>query len=157
MTRGQKLLVGDAILGGGAIFLGLVVASEAIHDLETNASLFGPALSPALIAFGLCAIGAVLLRQAFRVAGESEQVQYDLIPVTVICAGLLLQMALMTLVGWIPSAALVFTAAAFAFGSRQVLRDAVIGLGVGVITFVLFTYMLDIRLPLGSLVEMVTQ
>jgi len=156
MIHGKKVQVGDVILGISAIFLGLVVAFEAIRDLETHASFFGPALFPGLIAFGLCAVGGVFLRQAFKPIEAPEQVQYDLVPMAIVCAVLVMQMVLISLIGWILSAALLFSGTAYAFGSRAPLRDGAIGLGLGATTFLIFSYLLDLRLPLGSLFEMIS-
>ena len=64
-----------------------------------------------------------------------------------IAAGLLLNAALINLVGFVLSSALLFTLAAHGFGSRRPLRDALIGLGLVLPVFWLFTRALGLNLP----------
>jgi putative tricarboxylic transport membrane protein len=66
-------------------------------------------------------------------------------------AALVVHLLLMLLVGYVLAAAALFWGAAFALGSRRWLRDAAIGVLVGVVLYVAFTRGLGLRLPEGAI------
>jgi putative tricarboxylic transport membrane protein len=65
MTTGRNLRLGEAALGGGVLALGLFIAFETTRGVGPTNAVVGPALFPYLIAAGLIAVGASLLREAF--------------------------------------------------------------------------------------------
>jgi putative tricarboxylic transport membrane protein len=69
----------------------------------------------------------------------------------VILAGLLASPLLMAPLGFIPTAAVIFTATAYGLGSRKTLRDAIIGIALSTIAFLIFSFGLNLNLPTGSL------
>jgi putative tricarboxylic transport membrane protein len=75
----------------------------------------------------------------------------DLAPMAWIAVGLVIAVLALERIGFTLTAALVFTLTARAFGSRRLLRDAVIGLGLGLATFFLFARGLGVSLPGGPL------
>ena len=58
---------------------------------------------------------------------------------------------LMESAGFILASTLLFAGTAFAFGSRQFLRDAAIGVVLSSLSYLLFSEWLGIRLPAGIL------
>lgn len=155
MTTGRSLRVGEAVLGGGVLALGLFVGVEtALIEVAASQATVGPRLFPFLVAAGLIIVGGLVLREAFfgHIAHE-RGFELDWPAVALISAGLLAQIFLLEIIGWIPAAAIVFVAAARAFGSRRPLIDAALGLALASLAFFLFNYGLGLDLPLGTLVE----
>ena len=156
MTTVRTLRLSEAILGGGVLALGLFVAIETARlEVAPSNAAIGPTMFPFIVGGGLIVIGALLLREALfgHVAHERKGVELDWIPVVLVSAGLLLQMFLVETLGWILSTTLLFLAVARAFGSRRILLDLAIGLGLAVLTYGVFNYGLDLSLPQGSLFE----
>jgi putative tricarboxylic transport membrane protein len=160
MTTARSLRVGEAVLGGGVLALGLFIAFETaqIEVAPTHAAI-GPTLFPYLIATGLIVIGALVLREAFfgHVAHERGGFELDWLAVALVSAGLIVQMLLLETVGWIPATTLLFVAVTRAFGSRRLLTDAAIGLALASLAFVVFNYGLGLDLPVGTALEQVLE
>ena len=70
-----------------------------------------------------------------------------------IAAACLAQAVLMPLVGFVPTAAAVFTTGAYALGSTRVLRNAAIGVAVAGVLALLFGAGLHVPLPMGAWVR----
>jgi putative tricarboxylic transport membrane protein len=155
MTTGRALRLGEAVLGGGVLALGLFVAIETTQlRVGPSHATVGPTLFPFLVAGGLLLIGALVLYQAFfgHVAHEGG-FQLDFGAVGIISAGLVAQMLLLERLGWIPASTLLFAVVARAFGSRRVLVDVAIGVALTALAFVVFNWGLGLSLPVGSLLE----
>jgi putative tricarboxylic transport membrane protein len=155
MTTGRSLRVGEAVLGAGVLGLGLFVAVEtALLKVGASHATIGPRLFPALIATGLIVVGLFVLREAvFGHIAHERGFELDWLAVVLVSAGLLCQMFLLEWIGWIPATALLFVAGARAFGSRRLMLDALIGLVLASIAFLVFNYGLGLSLPLGTLIE----
>ncbi|MCG5239485.1 tripartite tricarboxylate transporter TctB family protein [Azospirillum doebereinerae] len=154
MTTGRSLRVGEALLGGGLLALGILIAVETMLTPSTGRSVVGPALFPYLVAGGLVLVALSLLREA--VAGPvAHQGGFELdgAAVAFVAGGLVAQFLLIEFLGWIPSATLLFVAVARAFGSRRLALNALLGLALAGGTFLVFNYGLDLNLPSGSVVE----
>lgn len=155
MTTGRGLRVGEAVLGGGVLALGLFVGVEtALIEVAPSQAAVGPRLFPFLVATGLVVVGLLVLREAFfgQVAHE-RGFELDWPAVALISAGLLVQMFLLETLGWIPATAILFVAAARAFGSRRLPVDAALGVALASLAFFIFNYGLGLDLPLGTLIE----
>jgi putative tricarboxylic transport membrane protein len=156
MTTTRSLRVGEAILGGGVLALGLFIGVETARlEVAPSHAAIGPTLFPFLIAGGLIIIGALVLREAFfgHVAHERGGFELDWLALALVSAGLIVQMLLLEMVGWIPATTILFAAVARAFGSRRLLLDAVIGLVLASLAFVVFNYGLGLDLPVGTVLE----
>jgi len=155
MTTGRSLRIGEAVLGGGVLALGLFVAVEtSMLEVAPTHATVGPRLFPFLVAAGLIVVGALVLREAFfgHVAHE-RGFELDWPPVALVSAGLIAQLLLLESLGWILATTLLFVAVARAFGSRRLLLDAVIGVVLASLAFGVFNYGLGLSLPKGTLVE----
>jgi putative tricarboxylic transport membrane protein len=155
MTTGRSLRVGEAVLGGGVLALGLFIGIEtALIEVAPSQATVGPRLFPFLVATGLVVVGLLVLREAFfgHVAHE-RGFELDWLAVALISAGLLVQMFLLETIGWIPATTILFVAVTRAFGSRRLLIDAAIGVVLASLAFVIFNYGLGLDLPLGTLIE----
>jgi putative tricarboxylic transport membrane protein len=144
----------DAGLGAAAIVLGIVVAAVARGFPGGSAyDVLGPRLLPYIIAVGLVLTGLPILIGALRRSTRKEEPEpWDALPVILIALGLVVPILLITTIGWIPVASIVFAIGARAFGSRTTLLDLAIGLAFGTVTFLLFNHGLGLHLPLGSLI-----
>lgn len=157
MTTGRSLRIGESVLGGGVLALGLFVAVEtALLDVGPSHAAVGPRLFPFLIAAGLIVVGGALLREALfgHIAHEGGW-ELDWAAVGLVSVGLIIEMLLIDWAGWIIAATLLFMFAARAFMSRRLAIDAIIGVVLTSLTFVIFSYGLDLTLPSGELLELI--
>jgi putative tricarboxylic transport membrane protein len=144
----------EAALGAFAVLLGAYVAIDAsgYHDGSTYDGL-GPSLLPYIIAAGLTLTGLPILIGALVSRGRAEAVeQIDWVPIALITLGLIVPIAFIRLLGWIPVIAVVFALGARAFGSRRTVLDLSLGAAFGIATFVIFNYGLGLHLPSGPII-----
>jgi putative tricarboxylic transport membrane protein len=155
MTTGVGLRIGEAVLGGVVLGLGLFIAIEtSLLEVAPSNAAIGPRLFPSLIAFGLLAVGVGVLWQAFfgHIAHE-RGFELDWRAVALVSAGLLLQMFLVESLGWIIATALLFITTSLAFAERRFVITVLIGLALSGLTFVIFNYGLGLTLPIGTAIE----
>jgi putative tricarboxylic transport membrane protein len=155
MTTGRSLRIGEAVLGGAVLALGLFVAVETsmLKVAPTHATV-GPRLFPFLVAAGLVVVGALVLHQAlFGHIAHERGFELDWVAVALVSAGLVAQLLLLETVGWVLATTLLFVAVARAFGSRRLAVDAAIGVVLASLAFAVFNYGLGLSLPTGTLVE----
>jgi putative tricarboxylic transport membrane protein len=155
MTTGRSLRIGEAVLGGAVLALGLFVAVETsmLKVASTHATV-GPRLFPFLVAAGLVVVGALVLYQAlFGHVAHERGFELDWVAVALVSAGLVAQLLLLETVGWVLATTLLFVAVARAFGSRRLAVDAAIGVVLASLAFAVFNYGLGLSLPTGTLVE----
>jgi putative tricarboxylic transport membrane protein len=149
--RGLRL--GEAILAGFVLLLGLFVAVEtATLRAGPGYAAIGPKLFPWLVAAGLLLVGAALLYEA-RAGAVAQPVGFelDLPPALAVTIGLVLQMVLMKPAGFVIATAVMFVAVTYAFGSRRFALNAAVGLVLCLATYVAFTRGLGLVLPAGVL------
>ncbi|MBP2314923.1 tripartite tricarboxylate transporter TctB family protein [Azospirillum soli] len=155
MTTGRSLRIGEAVLGGGLVALGGLIAFETFITPTVGRSVVGPALFPYLIAGGLTLVGLAILREAFAGAiAHAEGLEMDGMAVFLVAAGLVVEFLVLEFLGWIPAATLLFMAVSRAFGSRRLWVDALFGLALAGLTFVVFNYGLGLNLPAGSILDL---
>ena len=155
MTSGWGLRIGEAVLGGVVLGLGLFIATEtSLMEVAASNAAIGPRLFPFLVAAGLLAVGAAVLWQAFfgHIAHE-RGFELDWLAVALVSAGLLMQMFLVESLGWIIATTLLFLAATLAFRERRVLISIAIGLVLTCLTYWVFNYGLGLSLPIGTTIE----
>jgi len=153
VTTGRGLRWGEAVLALAVLLLGLFLTVEtAALRTGPGYSAIGPKLFPWLVAAGLVLVGLALLREARSGAVEHPTgFELDAPPLLLVTAGLVAQMLLMQLAGFVLASTLLFVAVARAFGSRRLVRDAAIGLALCAVVHVAFTRGLGLHLPLGVL------
>lgn len=149
----------EVMVAVGVVAMGIVILIETRDIRVPRAfSSVGPRVVPYVIGWGLVIIGAwyaidVVRGRPAAPSADSEDADPTLPADWAVLGGLGLALAiyaaLMEPAGFILASALLFTMAAFAMGSRKLVRDAVIGLAVSVITFLVFSEWLGIRLPPG--------
>jgi putative tricarboxylic transport membrane protein len=157
MTTGRSLRIGEAVLGGGVLALGLFVGIEtALLEVAPTHAAVGPRLFPSLVAAGLIAVSLALLREAFlgHVAHEGGW-ELDWPAVGLVSAALIAEMLLMEPAGWVVAATLLFVGVARAFGSRRLAVAVAVGLALAGLTFAAFNYGLGLGLPGGRIAELI--
>ena len=157
MTTERSLRVGEGLLGGGVLALGIFIAVETSRfEVGPSHAAVGPRLFPFLIAAGLIVVGLAVLWQGFfgHIAHEGG-FELDWLAVAFVSGGLIAQMLLLELLGWIIATTMLFIAVARAFGSRRLVLDAAIGLALTGIAYVVFTAGLGLNLPGGIIGDMI--
>lgn len=154
MSTNTRIDAGEALFSALIVGLGLFIGIEnaMAGDAPGNVAV-GPKVFPYLVAAGLVAIGLAGLRSALASMVREERDALDYRPVGLIAVGLLVQMSMVTLLGWIPAAATLFVLGARAFSSRRLAWDIAIGLGLAVATIVIFNLALGLNLPWGTLID----
>ena len=126
------------------------------NRLELNAVYgVGPKAMPYVVASGLALLalgnGVLALKGALP-ARESV----DFTAIAFILGGLAALIGLIALGGgFIPATAVLFAAVAAAFGRRAILTDLLIGLVLGLCTYLLFAKLLALTLPTGPLERLI--
>lgn len=141
---------------GIAIAIGLIVIAAVIawdvSRLEVATTYgVGPQAMPIVVALGLAILGIANLVMALR-GNLPPRESADPKPILLILGGLVALIALIGLGGgFIIATAALFVATAAAFGRRAVVVDALIGLGLGLVIFLLFDKLLTLSLPAGPI------
>ena len=119
---------------------------------ETGYAGIGSRFFPSLIASLLTGVGLLLSWQALRggfrnLPPNQDAVQANWVGGLWVSAGILLHALLITKIGFVLAACLLFSCVARGFGSRNWLPNGLIALVVVLPVFWLFTLALDVNLP----------
>ncbi|WP_119304936.1 tripartite tricarboxylate transporter TctB family protein [Dongia deserti] len=158
MKRGAA--AAELVLGLGIAALGAFLLWETgeIRVSPVYAKV-GPRVIPNLVGGIMTALGLLLAWQnwrAMQAAGPapsraSAEDRTDWLPIGAIAIALIQQILLFELLGFMPTAAILFYCVAYGFGSRRYLRDALIAIAIAVVAYVGFVHVLGLNLPAGSL------
>ncbi len=156
MTAGAALHPGEAAISLGLIVLGTFVVYETQSIAETQGyAQIGPRLFPYLIGCGLAVCGAVLAWQALSGGWRNVPLDQeghdapDWMAFVIISAGVILHMAIIGWAGFIIAAIALFVLVARGFGSRRIVRDAIIAVALATVVFFIFTLALGLSVPKG--------
>lgn len=141
----------DTAVGVGVLALAALVAWQTTIIPENAIyAKVGPKFFPWISAAMLAAMGAILTVEGVRGGWEHEESgDVDWHSLGWLMAGLLLNVALISKLGFIISGTVLFITTARAFGSRQPLRDGAIGLALAVISYVGFDRLLGYKIGSG--------
>lgn len=149
-------LVGLALVLIGA---GLFVNAQDIH-VSPAVVLLGPRLFPMIVAIALVALGALTIltalvapRENTLTDGAHRAPENDWFSFFTALSGPVLFLITVDYLGFAVATALLFAAVARAFGSRRPVLDLGIGILIGLIILVVFSYGLGLMLPMGSVFE----
>jgi putative tricarboxylic transport membrane protein len=145
------------------VVLGVLVLVDAIRiptDFAQRGPV-GPKAVPVVVGVALLVVAALLVRDVLRGGrGESETGEdvdlaapSDWRTVLLLSAAFLANAALIGVVGFPISGAILFWGAAYALGSRSFVRDPLIAAALSIATFVAFNNLLGVPLPGGPLME----
>jgi putative tricarboxylic transport membrane protein len=155
--RWSEMLVAVAV-----IILGVIILVQTQDIRVTRAmSQVSPRAIPQIVGGGLVVLGIWyafdIYRRPHEIAGgeDSEDVdpeaETDWTVIAIIAVGLALFALLIQDGGFVIASAAMFTASAFAMGSRRVLPDLAIGIVLGTAIFLVFDTWLGVRLTEGWL------
>ncbi len=155
MSTSRRLQWPQLVVGGFTSVLGLFVLAEVTSTPASAAkSAVGPGAFPAIIGFGLVAVGARLLYEAWARRTEAGEIPLiDLKAAALGAAAFAAMILTLEWLGWVIAGSLMFTVVAWVFGSRKTLTSLAIGVLLTVATYLLFDYGLDLDLPIGSAIE----
>ena len=155
MTR-SPIHPGELLISLGLIALGMFVVWETRGIAETQGyAQIGPRLFPYIIGAGLTLCGAVLSWQALSGGwrnvplDQEEHDAPDWVAFAIISAGVILHMAIIGWAGFIIASTVLFVLIARGFGSKRIVRDAIIAIVLAVVVFFIFTLGLGLTLPKG--------
>lgn len=128
-------------------------------QVPATSNVVGPRFFPTLVGIALIVVGALLAVEVLRGRVAEPDAAEDVDPtrptdrraLLLLLAALVVHLLLMLLIGYVLAAAALFWGAAFALGSRRWLRDAAVGVLLGVVLYVAFTRGLGLRLPEGAI------
>lgn len=151
----------ELILSVGVLALGIFAAVVAWRLPEAGGyARVGPNFVPKFVSGGLVLLGIWLLAEVFT-GGWREAVPDDarergehaFTPSAFlwVSAGLFAQMGLIHTAGFVIAAMVLYAFVARGFGSSRFVRDAAIGLVLGLLVFLFFTKFLSVNLPAGVL------
>ncbi|MEV6240049.1 tripartite tricarboxylate transporter TctB family protein [Lentzea sp. NPDC051838] len=145
------------------VVLGVLVLTDALRiptDFAQRGPV-GPKAVPILVGSLLLVVAVLLARDVLRGGrGEAEggedvdlSAPADWRTVLLLCGAFLANAALIGLVGFPISGAILFWGSAYALGSRAYVRDPLIAAGLSILTFAVFNNLLGVPLPGGPLME----
>lgn len=112
----------------------------------------GPTIFPYVAAIGLATLAVLLVIAALRGGWQPEEekeVALDWRAIAYVVAGLVANIALITWLGFTAASTVMFALIARGFGSRQPLRDAVIGFAVALAAYFGFAKALGVNIGAG--------
>ncbi len=158
MIKKSSLSRGQFFISLSIFAFGVYIAYQTRDIADTQGyEQLGPRLFPMLTGLALILLGAVLGWQTitgdWRDTPQEKKAHKcpDWKAFLIITGGVFVQMALVKILGFVIVTAVLFTTVAYAFGSRRVLRDALISLTLCAAAFLLFTRVLDLSLPASPL------
>ena len=157
----KRVNIGETLLALGAVVFGvLIIWQTTLIRLTPAYSKVGPRVIPYIVGAGLVLVGAWLAYEALtgRAAtgsADSEDADpslpTDWRTVGLLALALIAYLFLIAPAGFIIASATLFTAAAFAMGSRRLARDVAIGVLLSVVLYIVFNRGLGLSLPAGIL------
>jgi putative tricarboxylic transport membrane protein len=136
-----------------------VLVQTAGLSVPATSNVVGPKFFPTLVGIALIVVGVLLAVEVLRGGVAEPDPAEDVDPtqptdwrtLLLLLAALAAHLLMMLLIGYVLAAAALFWGAAFALGSRRRLRDAAVGVLLGVVLYVAFTRGLGLRLPEGAI------
>ncbi|MEJ7670551.1 MAG: tripartite tricarboxylate transporter TctB family protein [Casimicrobiaceae bacterium] len=156
MTARSPIHLGEMLISFALIALGSFVVLETRSIAETQGyAQIGPRLFPYIIGVGLTLCGAVLGWHALTGGWRNIPLDQeghgapDWLAFFIISAGIVLHMLVIGWAGFIIASTLLFVLIARGFGSRRLVRDALIAVALAAVVFFVFTSGLGLKLPSG--------
>jgi putative tricarboxylic transport membrane protein len=143
-------------IGFGLVVVGLIVFVNSLGmQVPPTYARVGPQVFPYFIAAALSAVGAYFVWNSWTPGTKREIVaegfETDWRALLIIGAGLLIHLNILKPVGFVISGIFLFLCVAFAFGSRNFLRDGIVAVILVLVSYLGFTHGLGLQLPPGIL------
>jgi putative tricarboxylic transport membrane protein len=144
------------VIGFGLAVLGLILFVDSLGmQVPPTYARVGPQAFPYFIAAALAAVGAYFVWNAWAPGAKREIVaegfDTDWRALLIIGAGLLIHLNILKPLGFVISGIFLFLCVAFAFGSRNFLRDGIVAVILVLASYLGFTQGLGLQLPPGIL------
>jgi putative tricarboxylic transport membrane protein len=145
---------GPFAFGAGIVLVSGVLLSQ-VFAIETDEGFSpqGPRFLPLVVIGLMLVLGLVYLAQqvvAVRRGGSLPAEPFSHLPAAAALVAILVVYAfVLGPVGYVPATAVFFVAAARTMGSRHLVRDIVVGVGLSLLVYLTFTRALGVFLPQG--------
>ncbi len=152
MTAGAGRGRADAAVGVGVVLLGLLIGWQTTQiPVSAIYATIGPRAFPWVIAAALAALGGLLVREGLRGGWEHEgdDEPFNRRAVLWLGLGLVLNVALIDMLGFSVAATLMFTGVARAFERARPARDLGIGFALSIGAYFGFDRLLGISIGAG--------
>jgi putative tricarboxylic transport membrane protein len=153
MKQESKLagVVAGLLLGLLAV---LIAWSTSQLKIAPNYAKVGPQVFTYFAAAALAIVGTCFIVQSLRnspdkVVGDTDETDWKAL--AFILLGFVFEIVFIKILGFILASTVLFTAVAFGFGSRKIVRDVIIALIVSSLAYFTFTKLLNLQLPAGIL------
>jgi putative tricarboxylic transport membrane protein len=147
------LAVGEFCIALGALALAAVILWQTFEiPVSPLYAKVGPTVMPLFTAFGLGLLGALLMISALRggwQTDEEKETTPDRTALFWVAAGLILNVLLISQTGFALASIVLFVCTARGFGSRAIVRDALIGLAFALVAYFGFAKTLGINIGAG--------
>jgi putative tricarboxylic transport membrane protein len=149
-AKHHQRLVGVAVLIVSVFF----ACGIPFIDGQTGYAGLSPRFLPSVVALGLaiCGLAMLLGRDTIQIVPLEKSTTLDSYHrfkrLAIIIAGLLAHLLLIGSIGFVLASALLLATTAKAYGSTQLLRNALLGLAVSLTIWLIFTQLLGLNLPL---------
>jgi putative tricarboxylic transport membrane protein len=155
--KASKQATGQVLVAAGVLVLAAIVGHQTtVIPVSPLYAKVGPTIFPWIVTGGLAFLGLALLVEALRggwMADDAEE-PVDWHALGWILAGLLLNVALIKLLGFIIASTLLFCCVARGFGSTKPARDALVAIVFAAITYFGFARVLGINIGSGLLEQL---
>lgn len=147
-------VVGPLLVGAGLVMLGGVLLTQVFAIDADGFSPEGPKFFPLVVLSLLTALSVVyLLQQVRAIVRHTETLpaeKFSHMPAAAALLGLLVVYAfVLGPVGYVVATSAFFVGAARTMGSRHLVRDLVVGVGLSLLVYLTFTRALGVFLPQG--------
>ncbi|CAN1507735.1 Protein of unknown function DUF1468 [Rhabdaerophilaceae bacterium] len=139
------------LVAGGFVVIGLLALWQSSKIPSVAYATVGPSVFPMMITVFILALGVALALAAFRGgwAHDQDGTITELGSLAYVAGGLILNAALIDVIGFILSSTLMFALVARGFGSLKPFRDAAIGFVLAFIAYVGFDRLLGYKIGSG--------
>jgi putative tricarboxylic transport membrane protein len=162
-SAGMRGKTSAAAMALTVMALGAFVAYDSMTGLTgPGYAQVGPGVFPVIVGIGLLLAGGGLLAQAIR--DQWRVTWLDLTPLAgsasntssrrgliLVAVALILNVLLFAPLGFVAASAALFACVSAALGSKRVVLDVLIGVGLAATIYVVFTKGLGLQLPAGDL------
>jgi putative tricarboxylic transport membrane protein len=145
--------LGETIIGAGVLVLAIVMVWQTLSiPVSPIYAQVGPTIVPIITASALGMLGVLLLVDALQGGWQSEdekEITPDRVALLWIVAGLVLNVLLITSAGFTIASVILFVCVARGFGSKAIVRDALIGTAFALVAYIGFAKTLGINIGSG--------
>jgi putative tricarboxylic transport membrane protein len=147
--------IGETIIGAGVLVLAIVMFWQAmLIPVSPLYAKVGPTVVPLMTAAALGLLGVLLLIDAWQGGWQTEEEKSatpDRAALLWILAGLVLNVVLIGPAGFTIASTILFVCVARGFGSKAIVRDALIGAAFALVAYFGFATTLGINIGSGLL------